>query len=325
MGAFALLVLLPAIAPQYLLSDLAIYFTYALFAASLAFAWGHCGLLVLGHAVSFGLGAYAMSLVTLGLVPGLPDLRSSWLGFVAAIALPGAISWLLGLFFFGGRGLRGPFFGIVTLALAVIFERLAINSSLLGGMNGLMNVPPFALGLNGGGPELYNPLPLYAVMLGALAVGLIILRQVTHSRFGLTLAATRENELRAAALGHDVARLKRQAFVISGMVAGAAGALFVVQFGFAAPSLIGFSLSTDVLIWTALGGRGHVVAAALGAMTMRLLDSQFSGMLGAVWPLLAGLLFMLSVVFLPKGLYGELIDRLDQARLRNRKGKRHGA
>ncbi len=284
--ALAVFILLPLLAPAYLLSDLAIYFAYALFAGSLAFAWGHCGLLVLGHAVSFGLGAYTMSIVTLGMIPGLPELRSSWLGLIMAMLLPAAVAGLLGLLFFGGRSLKGPFFGIVSLALAVLVERLAIQSNWLGGMNGLMSVPPLTLGINGGGPEIYDPLPVYGVMLGALALGLLLLRITMRGRFGLALAALRENELRAQSLGHDVAALKIRAFMLSGLLAGLAGALFVVQFGFASPSLIGFSLSAEVLIWTALGGRGHPVAAALGAITIRWLDAQFSGDLGALWPLI---------------------------------------
>jgi urea ABC transporter permease protein UrtC len=314
LAALAVFVALPLLAPRYLLSDLSIYFTYAIFAASLAFAWGHCGLLVLGHAVSFGIGAYAMSVVTLGMLPGLPDIRSTWLGLIAAMAVPGLVALILGAFFFGGRSLKGPFFGIVTLALAVLAERLAMNSGWLGGNNGLMSVPPITLGLNGGGPEIYDALPVYAIMLAALALVLALLRAITKSRFGLTLAALRENELRAQSLGHDVARLKTFAFALSGMLAGLAGALFVVQFGFASPSLIGFSLSAEVLIWTALGGRGHPIAAALGAITLRFLDAQFSGGLGPVWPLILGLLFMASVVLLPRGLYGEIIARIDGSR-----------
>jgi ABC-type branched-subunit amino acid transport system permease subunit len=309
--ALAVFAVMPLLAPHFVLSDLAIWFAYAIFAASLAFAWGHCGLLVLGHAVSFGLGAYAMSIITLGLVPGLPDLRSSWLGLGAAIAIPAAISFLLGLFFFGGKALKGPFFGIVTLALAVLAERLSMNSQFLGGMNGLMSVPPVTLGLNGDGPEIYDPLPLYALMLGFLTLSLFVLWQVMRSRFGLLLAATRENELRMQSLGQNVAMLKTSAFAIAGGMAGLAGALFVVQFGFASPSLIGFSLSLDVLIWTALGGRAYPIAAALGAITIRWADAQFSGNLGAIWPAMLGLLFMLAVVFFPNGLYGEIIRRLD--------------
>jgi ABC-type branched-subunit amino acid transport system permease subunit len=327
--AIVILMALPLAVRPFVLSDFSIWFTYAIFAASLAFAWGHCGLLVLGHAVSFGLGAYAMSIVTLGKLPGLPGLQSSWIGLLAALLVPGAISALLGLIFFGGRGIKGPFFGIVTLALAVLAERVAINADYLGGMNGLMSVPPLALGLNGGGPVITDVLPLYLIMLGLLALVLLFLRLVVASRFGLMLGAIRENELRARSLGMNAAGLKTAALALAGSIAGLAGALFVVQFGFAAPSLIGFSLSLDVLIWVALGGRAHPVAAALGTLVIRWLDSQFSGALGAIWPALLGLFFMLSVVFLPGGLFGEAIARFDHWLLlrqeRRRREPREGA
>lgn len=303
LAAFALL---PLLLPSWALTDFAIYFAYAIFAASLAFIWGHVGLLSLGHAVYFGLGAYAMSVVTLGMTP-LP--AWSIAGLVSAMLTAGAAAYLLGSFFFGGKNLRGAFFGIVTLALAFIFERIAINSTWLGGMNGLMSVPPIQVF----GHDIYDPLPLYFTMLAALAAVIILLHFVMRSRFGLLLAGVRENELRAATLGHHTRRLKVLAFTLSGMVAGFAGALFVAQFGFASPSLIGFSLSADVLIWVALGGRGNILAAALGAITVRYLESQLSGSLGTYWPLAAGLFFMLSVLLLPRGLFGEIIARLTRA------------
>ena len=314
LAGLVLFVLLPAIAPDWVLSDFSIYFAYAVFAVSLAFAWGQVGLLSLGHAVYFGLGAYAMSVVTLGMVPGLPDLHSTWAGLVAAVLIGGGTAWLLGWFFFAARGLRGAFLGIVTLALAFVFERLAINSNWLGGLNGLMNVPPLTLGLNGAGPEIYDPLPLYTVMLAVLTLVLAAMAVVTRSRFGVKLAAIRENELRAWTLGHDVRRLKINAFALSGALAGFAGALFVVQFGFASPSLIGFSLSADVLIWVALGGRHALVAAAFGAVAVRFAESRLSGTIGDAWPLVLGALFMLSVILVPNGLFGEIIVRLDRWR-----------
>jgi ABC-type branched-subunit amino acid transport system permease subunit len=306
LSLLAAFVLLPLLLPSWALTDFAIYFAYAIFAASLAFIWGHVGLLSLGHAVYFGLGAYAMSVVTLGMTP-LP--AWSIAGLVAAILTAGAAAYLLGSFFFGGKNLRGAFFGIVTLALAFIFERIAINSTWLGGMNGLMSVPPIQVF----GHDIYDPLPLYFTMLAALAAVIILLHFVMRSRFGLLLAGVRENELRAATLGHHTRRLKVLAFTLSGMVAGFAGALFVAQFGFASPSLIGFSLSADVLIWVALGGRGNILAAALGAIAVRYLESQLSGSLGTYWPLAAGLFFMLSVLLLPRGLFGEIIARLTRA------------
>jgi ABC-type branched-subunit amino acid transport system permease subunit len=316
-AALALFAVLPFAGGGDLAPDLAIYFAYALLAVSLAFVWGHVGLLSLGHAVYFGIGAYAMSVVTLGMLPGLPGLRSTWVGFLAAVLASGAAAAVLGWFFFASRGLRGAFLGIVTLALAVIVERIATRSTWLGGLNGLLNVPPITLGLNGGGPEVYDPLTLYYVMLGVLAAVLAAMRLVVRSRFGIVLAAIRENELRAWTLGHDVRRLKMRAFALSGAVAGLAGALFVVQFGFASPSLIGFALSADVLIWVALGGRGALIAAALGAIAARLLEVRLAATLGELWPLALGLAFMACVILLPNGLFGEAIVRLERWRARS--------
>jgi urea ABC transporter permease protein UrtC len=304
-AALIVFAVLPVLLPQWSLSDFAIYFTYAIFAASLAFIWGHVGLLSLGHAVFFGIGAYAMSTVTLSMLP-LP----SWslFGVALAIILPGLAAYVLGSFFFASKGLKGAFFGIVTLALAFIFERIAINTNWLGGMNGLMSVPPVSIL----GYELFDPLPLYYAVLAILALTIAGLNWLKQSSFGLSLASLRENELRAETLGHDTRKLKTWAFTISGMIAGLAGALFVSQFGFASPSLIGFSLSAEVLIWVALGGRTNILAASLGAIAVRLIESHFSGALGAWWPLLAGLLFMLSVLALPRGLFGEIFNRISK-------------
>ncbi|MEZ5926491.1 MAG: branched-chain amino acid ABC transporter permease [Hyphomicrobiaceae bacterium] len=315
LGALVLLVVMPVVVSSWVAADFGMYFVYAIFAVSLAFLWGHVGLLSLGHAVYFGIGAYAMSIVTLGMVPGLSWLVSAWVGLAAAVVLAGAFAWLVGsLFFAGRRPLRGAFLGIVTLALAVIIERLAINSTFLGGLNGLLGVPPMSLGLNGGGPEIVEPLAVFYAMLGLLAVVSALVLAIQKSRFGLALASVRENELRASTLGHDATRLKVRAMAVSGALAGLAGALFVVQFGFASPSLIGFTLSADVLIWVALGGRGHIVSAALGAIGVRYLESQLSDMIGATWPLALGAVFVLCVIVFPRGVFGEVIGWIDAVR-----------
>jgi ABC-type branched-subunit amino acid transport system permease subunit len=303
---------IPLVAQDYLLGDAAIWLAYAVFAMSLAFIWGHCGLLSLGHAVFFGVGAYAMSLVSLGLLPGAPALISTWAGFAFAILAAAATAFVVGLLLFAAGGLKGAFFGVVTLALAVIAERLAVNSPWLGGMNGLLGVPPINLGLNGHGADLLDASAVYYVMLGVAASVLAGLRLVMGSRFGVALAGVRENELRIVTLGKDVRQLKIAAYTLSGAVAGLAGALFVVQFGFSSPSLIGLPLSIDVLIWVALGGRAKLLTAALGAILVRYIDSRFSGNLGAVWPLLLGCIFMLSVILFPDGIFGSMLKRLER-------------
>jgi len=312
--ALAAFLVIPFGADDYALGEYAKFFAYGLFAASLAFVWGHCGLLCLGQAVYFGIGGYAMSIVTLGKLPGAPGLVSTWLGLVLAAAVPAAFAYLLGRFFFYGQGLRGAFFGIVTLAVAMIAERLAINWPYLGGLNGLMNVPPPKFGFNAGGHEIIEPTETYFAMLLVAGLVVLALRGLTRSRYGVALKAIRDNETRAQYLGYDTAAYKTAAFSIGGGVAGLAGALFVTQFGFASPKEIGFGLSAEVLIWVAVGGRGLLIAAFLGAFAVRSVEGILSEALGPYWLLALGVLFILTVLVFPRGLIGEIVHRIDRLR-----------
>jgi urea ABC transporter permease protein UrtC len=308
------LVLAPLALGDWQVGQLAQYFTYGLFAMSLALIWGHCGLLCFGHAVFFGIGAYAMSLVTLGMVPGLAAAPSSYLGILLAVLLPAGFANLLGRFLFYGRGLQGAYFAIVTLAIAVVAERLAINWTYVGGLNGLMNVPPLNLGLLGGGPEVWDSVPVYYVTLALVFAVYLLLEALTRSRYGIVLRAIRDNQDRTGYFGYDTAGYKLTAFTIGAGVAGLAGAVFVTQFNFASPPLIGFALSTEVLIWVALGGRTLLLAAFLGAILVRSVENVLSETLGTYWLLALGLLFASSVVLFPRGLIGEVIHRLTAPR-----------
>ena len=318
-AALAALALLPAVAPDWQLSEFARYFAYMVLAASLAWVWGHCGLLCLGQAVFFGIGAYAMSVVTLGMLPFAPALVSSWVGMALGVGVATLFAWLLGRLFFSARGLGGPFFGIVTLAVAFIVERVAINWGFLGGLNGLMNVPALRIGLNGG-REIVDEMTVYYAMLGILAAVVALLIAVARSRWGRVLLAIRNHELRAQALGVDIAREKTRAFALGAGVAALAGALFVTQFGFASPPLIGFTLSAEALIWVAVGGRNSIVAAALGALLVRLAEAWLSKYVGDNWLLALGVAFVLVVVAMPRGVVGELIARTGARPARARGG-----
>lgn len=305
---------LPLVIDDWELQQLAQYLTYALFAMSLALLWGQVGLLCFGHALFFGLGAYVMSLVTLGMAPGLEGVTSSWLGLALAILVPASVAWGLGSWLFRGHAVRGAYFGIITLALAVIAERTATSWDFLGGLNGLIGVPPFDLLPFGPSFELFDPLPVFVSTLLVCALvygGLIMLLQ---SPWGLVLQALRENEDRIAFLGFDTARLKTEAFVLAAAIAGLAGALFVTQFGFASPTLIGFGLSTEVLVWVALGGRSLLMASFLGALLVRYLETLLSDILGPFWLLGLGFVFVAVVVFLPRGLLAEPYLRLYRSR-----------
>jgi len=305
-----LLLLAPLALKEWQVGQLAQYLSYGIFAMSLALVWGQGGLLCFGQAVFFGIGAYAMSVTTLDMLPGLGDWGSSWLGLAAAVALPAAVANLLGRFLFYGRGLHGAYFGIVTLAIAVIAERIAVNWNWIGGLNGLMNVPPLNLGLTGDGHEIWQALPVYYLTLAIAATIYAGLQGLIRSRYGTVVRAVRDAEERTAFFGYDTAAYKLTVFTLGAAVAGLAGALFVTQFYFVSPPLIGFALSTEVLIWVALGGRGYLLAAFLGALLVKYAEAFLSEYLGAYWLLALGALFALSVIRFPRGLVGEAIHRL---------------
>ena len=304
------LALLPLFAGAWQVGQIAQYLTYGIFAMSLALIWGQCGLLSFGHAVFFGLGAYAMSLTTLGMLPGLAGWTSSYLGVALALLLPAAFANLLGRFLFYGRGLQGAQLAIVMLAVAVIAERIMTRWSYAGGMNGLMSVPPVDLGAFGVRYELYDPLPLFYGTLAAAVLIYALLEALVRSRRGVVLRALGADEPRTAFLGHDTRALKLAVFTLSAAVAGFAGALFASQFGFVSPPLIGFGLSTEVLIWVALGGRRALLTAFLGAIVVRLAENALGDLLGAYWLLGLGLIFVVCMIFLPRGLLGEVYWRL---------------
>lgn len=304
LAVWGVLALLPLAVGEWQLSELAQFAAYGIFAMSLALIWGQCGLLSFGHAVFFGLGAYAMSLTTLDMVPGLGGGTPA--GIAMAMAVPAAAANLLGRFLFYGRGLRGAYFGIVMLAIAVVAERLATNWDYAGGLNGLMGVPPLGFA----GVELYATLPLYYVTLAVALAVYAGLEHLVRAPWGSVLRAIRANEERTAALGYDTAGCKLAAFTLAAAVAGLAGALFVGQLGFASPPLIGFALSTEVLIWVALGGRASLLAAFLGALAVRSVEAPLAEALGPYWLLVLGLAFVLCVTLLPRGLAGTVLDRI---------------
>jgi urea transport system permease protein len=316
LALLGLALLLPLVLPTWQVAEFARYFCYMLFAASLAWVWGHCGLLCLGQAVFFGIGAYAMSVVTLGKVPGvalLPEVLAFWLALGAGVVLAALAAALLGALLFSASGLAGAFFGIVTLAVAYIAERIAINWDWLGGLNGLMGVPSLRPGVPGN-EELTDERAVYYLLLAVLALAVAALMRAVRSRRGRALLAIRNHEVRAQALGIDVAREKTRAFALGGALAGLAGALFVTQFNFASPPLIGFALSAEVLIWVAVGGRASVVAACVGALLVRLAESWLSEALGPYWLLALGALFVFTVVAMPRGVVGELLAWMDRRR-----------
>ena len=213
----------PMVLSEWRLLQLSQFITYGIFALSLAFLWGQAGLLCFGQAIFFGIGAYAMSLSTKGMVPiwVMARLPGCWRN----VCCPAWLRWLQVYCCFAAEDLSGAYFAIVTLAAAAIVERLASHWDYLGGFNGLLDVPPLQLSFGATRYELIDAMPVYFALLLAAALVYLILLALERSPFGNTLRAVRDNEARTPYLGIDVGWCKTWSLTISGAVAGFAGAL----------------------------------------------------------------------------------------------------
>ncbi|GLQ06637.1 branched-chain amino acid ABC transporter permease [Sneathiella chinensis] len=309
---FAALAALPLFAGDYWTGQFTYYLIYGLFALSLSLVWGYGGILCLGQAIFFGTGGYLMAIVTKGMI--FPDLTNSYLGLLVAITGPALLALALGWFLFAGRGIGGAYLAIVTLAIAVVLERLMSNWYALGGYNGLLDIPPLDIGLFGYSYELWDALPTYYVILAIVVTLFLALNILTRSSFGLVLTALRNHPDRLAFFGFSVLQIKLVVFAASAALAGLSGALFVTVDGFVSPTLIGFSLSTEVLIWVAIGGKEMLLAAFLGALLTRFSEGWLSELFGDFWTLILGLAFMASVVLLPRGLIATPLQALTRRR-----------
>ncbi len=311
---------------DFLLNKAARYVVLGILTVSLALSWGYGGILNLGQAMSFGIGSYAMAMaLKLKTVPihtgaeGLPDFmvwnnveRLPWfwvpfrsLGFAlaAGIIVPSLVAAALGWFMFRGR-VTGVYVAIITLATMVVLNLVIIDQqSYTGGFNGITDLAQ--LEIFGIAFDAYGRATYYLVA-GCLTLSLLIGFAFTKSKAGLIVQAIRDHEGRVRYFGYDVAAYQIFVFALSAAIAGLAGMLYTVVMEFASPTFLGVQLSLSVVVWCAVGGRQSLVGAFLGAVLV-------AGMQGALsesaafletWTLVMGALFVLVVLFLPKGLAG---------------------
>ena len=259
---------------------------FGLFAASLDLLLGFTGLVSLGHALFFGVGAYTAALVANQVTPQPLVL------LVAAVVVAALVAVVTGALAVRARGV---FFLMLTLAFGQLAFSLAESwTPVTGGANGLP-LPTL--------PLLSGVVPFYYYALAAFAVGYAALRRVVDSPFGRSLVGVRENEARMRAVGYDVRGVKLAAYVVAGAFAGFAGALYAQQQRFVSPGLVGFETAALVLVMVILGGRGTLVGPVLGAGVVLLLRDELSARFER-WQLLLGLVFILVVYLLPRGLAG---------------------
>ncbi|MEA2840738.1 MAG: urea transport system permease protein [Methylobacteriaceae bacterium] len=315
--------------PPYLVALFGKYLCFALLAVALDLVWGYCGILSLGHGAFFALGGYAMGMYLMRQIgtrgvyadPILPDfmvflnmkaLPVTWWGFnhfpyaLLMVALvPGILALAFGWFAFRSR-VTGVYLSIITqamtYALLLAFFR---NDMGFGGNNGLTDFKDI-LGFNIQSDA--TRAALFGITAIILAATLLVAQLIVTSKFGKVLIAIRDAESRTRFIGYRVENYKLAVFTLSAVLAGIAGALYVPQVGIINPSEFAPTNSIEAVIWVAIGGRGTLVGAALGAVLVNWGKTYFTGALPEYWLFALGLLFILVTLFLPQGIVG-LISR----------------
>lgn len=286
------LAVFPFVAGEFQLFLLSRVLVLCLAVLGLDIAWGYGGVLNLGHAVFFGLGAYTFGVVSRDLAVGHE------LAVVLAMLVPAGFALLVGYPVLSSK-LEEAYFGIVMLAVAALAP-LSINSTgVLGGSDGFGGIPTLTVvGVEFADLGLYYLVLVVATL--ALVGGYVLLER---SPYGLRLRAIRINEGRTRVLGYNPLHYKVSAFVISALVTGLAGALHAALTGFVGPSSIGFFFSLEVIIWLIVGGTGTLFGGYLGVFLIKYTEFTLSGALLEVWQLILGVVFVLVVLFVPEGLF----------------------
>lgn len=299
-GGWLVLASLPLWAGGYTIATLRDVMLFGLFALSLDYLWGKTGILSFGHAAFFGLGAYGMAIVTLKL--GLDPQNASLLGLAGGILLAMLVAGIVGYFLIFG-GVRGSYLTIVTLALTVIAQQVAIGwSDVTGGDSGLIGVPPLSVNFAGFRYALVDSAHFYLFVLGLCTLALVILWRLCAGPYGKILTAIEDNEQRARTLGYNASMHLLIVFIASAGLAGLAGAVYATGTGFVAPDMIGLMLSTEVIMWVAVGGRGTLIGPFVGAFVVWWLQQRISSIDTKLWPMFIGLFFIAMVFVFPNGL-----------------------
>ena len=301
------------------------YLCYALLALAVDLVWGYCGILSLGHGAFFALGGYAMGMYMMRQIGErgvygnalLPDfmvflnwkeLPWYWLGFdhfwfasLMVLLVPGLLACLFGWLAFRSR-VTGVYLSIITQALTYAFMLAFFRNEMgFGGNNGLTDFKDI-LGFN-----LQKDGTRVAIfLLSALFLGLgyVTSRFVVESKMGRVVTAVRDAESRTRFIGYKVEHFKLWIFVFSAVLAGIAGALYVPQVGIINPSEFSPLNSLELVIWVAVGGRGTLYGAVLGAILVNYAKTIFTGILPEVWLFALGGLFVAVTLFMPDGLVG---------------------
>ena len=313
--------ILPMILPPFRLNLLGRFLSLGIVALGVDLIWGYTGLLSLGQGIFFALGGYAlgMHLSLNSLEPGqLPEffslygvnsLPAFWQPFssplftlVAIWVIPALVAGILGFLVFRNR-IKGVYFSILTqAALLVFFNFFNGQQKLINGTNGLKTDTAKVFGELVGSDAMQRNLFWLTVLL--VIAAWLLCRWLTSGRFGDALVAIRDDEPRMRFTGYNPTAYKTLVFTVAGALAGISGALYTVQSGIISPQFMAVPFSIEMVIWVAVGGRGTLLGAVLGAVLINYAKSLISEQLPETWLFVQGALFLLVVTALPDGLVG---------------------
>jgi len=255
--------------------------------------WGQTGIFTFGQAALFGLGGYVVGLITTK-----SSLTDVGILLLIAIAVGAVAGLIIGIFLFSGKRVGELYVALVTLAISFICERLANSWTLLGSGNGIPGIPyPTIFG-----KEIGSASGLFFLAFVVFAIALILSIIIVNSQFGLTMNAVRDDEERAEFFGYRRSVVQIAVFVFAAALAASGGALFAVSEGFVSPSMSGLALSTTTVLWVVLGGRGTLFGPLIALTVLEVVNIKMQEVLPSLWPILVGLLLLITMIFLPKGL-----------------------
>jgi len=297
------------------------FLCFAIFALSIDLIWGFTGILSLGQAVYFGIGAYFVALSLkinyamdhptryghkfpdfmewngLTALPKVMEpLISTPFAILCALIIPTLLAFVFGVITFK-RHIYGVYCAVITLAEALILQEFIIEyQTYTGGFNGITDYSNYV-----GAPFLW-------FILAVTVAFFLIARALTHSRIGTVLKSIRDNDHRAEFMGYNVANYRIFVFCISAFMSAAAGAMYAAWVGIVSFLDAGPGFSVEGVIWTAVGGRATIVGAFVGAFLIKGLEFLLSGLLADVWQLFMGALFIIVVLWMPDGIVGTIGD-----------------
>lgn len=323
--------------------------TFAIVAMGLDLIWGYTGILSLGHGVYFCLGGYAMGMylklqatgggitdfMRTGGLSELPLIWKPFLSFPGTIVMlfvvPGVLAGLVGYFIFKNR-VKGVYFSIISQALTwAAYSIFIAMSPYTNGNVGITEITP-VVGSIRGEKNMGNLFLLFYIALAVMVALYVISYFLISRKFGKLLIAIRDRENRTYFSGYNVSSYKTFIYVLSAIFAAVGGALFINFNGSITPSQMTISYSITMVIWVAIGGRGTLIGAVIGAFLINLCEYNFSsGAMVEIWQYIIGGIFVITILFFKGGIVGlvtdqipALVRRLSGKRLSDRKGAEDG-